>query len=389
MPPASLPAAPLPYDPAYERPEKDEADTIAALGETMRSINRTTFKDYGHGVRSVHAKSHGLLRGELRVLDNLPPQLAQGIFAKPGTYPLVMRLSTVPGDILDDSVSTPRGMAIKVVGVDGERLPGSEGDVTQDFVLVNGPAFSAPDAAHFLKSLKLLAKTTDKAEPLKKAVSATMRGVEKAVEATGHKSPTVISLGGQPETNLLGETYYSQVPMLFGQYMAKIAVAPVSPDLAALANAPLDVNGKPNGLREAVIAHFRERGGEWELRVQLCTDLDTMPIEDASVVWPEDQSPYVAVARVTVPPQPAWNEERAAAIDDGLAFSPWHGVVAHRPIGSVMRARKPVYEKLAKTRAQENGRTIGEPRSADDLPGNDTAGNAAGTEHARRDGQRR
>lgn len=389
MPPASLPAAPLPYDPAYERPEKDEADTIAALGETMRSINRTTFKDYGHGVRSVHAKSHGLLRGELRVLDNLPPQLAQGIFAKPGTYPLVMRLSTVPGDILDDSVSTPRGMAIKVVGVDGERLPGSEGDVTQDFVLVNGPAFSAPDAAHFLKSLKLLAKTTDKAEPLKKAVSATMRGVEKAVEATGHKSPTVISLGGQPETNLLGETYYSQVPMLFGQYMAKIAVAPVSPDLAALANAPLDVNGKPNGLREAVIAHFRERGGEWELRVQLCTDLDTMPIEDASVVWPEDQSPYVAVARITVPPQAAWNDERAAAIDDGLAFSPWHGIAAHRPIGSVMRARKPVYEKLAKTRAQENGRTIGEPRSADDLPGNDTAGNAAGTEHARRDGQRR
>src|SRR5258708_6928935 len=37
-----------------------------------------------------------------------------------------MRFSTIPGDILDDSVSTPRGLAIKVIGVEGERLEGSE-----------------------------------------------------------------------------------------------------------------------------------------------------------------------------------------------------------------------------------------------------------------------
>jgi len=48
-----------------------------------------------------------------------------------------MRFSTLPGDVLDDSVSTPRGLAMKVIGVEGERLEGSEGDVTQDFVLIN------------------------------------------------------------------------------------------------------------------------------------------------------------------------------------------------------------------------------------------------------------
>jgi len=94
------PTSPLRYDPSVEHPEKDEAETEAALTETMLSISETTFKDGGHGLRSAHAESHGLLRDELRVLDGLPPVLAQGLAAKPGTYPVVIRLSTTPGDIL-------------------------------------------------------------------------------------------------------------------------------------------------------------------------------------------------------------------------------------------------------------------------------------------------
>ncbi len=363
------PASPLRYDPSMERPEKDEGETDNALVESMLKVNAKTFEDSGHGLRSVHAKSHGLLRGEMRVLDGLPAVLAQGAFARPGTYPVVIRLSTTPGDILDDSVSTPRGMALKIVGVEGARLLGTEGDVTRDFVMVNGPAFNAPTAKKFLGNLKLLVATTDKAEGAKKVASAVLRGAEAVVEAFGHKSPTLTSLGGQRETHILGETFYSQAPLLYGPYIAKVSAAPVSPDLTALTNAPLNVNGKPNGIREAVVGFFRQNGGEWELHVQLCTDLDTMPIEDASVAWPEDKSPYVAVARISVPPQEAWSEARSAAVDDGLAFSPWHGLAAHRPLGSIMRARKTTYARSAQFRAERNGRTIQEPRTGGDLPG--------------------
>jgi len=130
----------------------------------------------------------------------------------------------------------------------------------------------------------------------------------------------------------------------------------------------LNVNGKPNGLRDAVIAHFAANRGEWEVRVQLCTDLERMPIEDASVLWPEELSPYIAVGRITADPQVAWNEARSAAVDDGMAFSPWHGVAAHRPIGSIMRVRKAAYEMSAKFRAEHNGRQIAEPRSLDNFP---------------------
>ncbi len=363
------PDLPLRYDPSVEVPEKEEGQTDAALTETMLSISETTYKDGGHGLRSVHAKSHGLLRGELRVPDGLPPVLAQGVAAQPGAYPVVIRLSTTPGDILDDSVSAPRAVALKIVGIEGERLPGSEGDATQDFVMANGPVFTAPNTKKFLGNLKLLAATTDRAEGVKKIASAALRGVETVLETFGHKSPMVTALGGQRETHILGDTFYSQAPLLWGPYMAKVSVAPVSPELKALTDAPLNVNGKPNGIREAVVEFFRQSGAEWELRVQLCTDLEAMPVEDATVAWPEDKSPYVAVARISVPPQEAWSEARSAAVDDGLAFSPWHGLAAHRPIGSIMRARRDAYARSAQFRAEKNGRVIKEPRTASDLPG--------------------
>ncbi len=168
--PAHTAAPPLHYRPSVETPGPDEAAVNAAIVRSMRGILETTVQDYGHSVRSVHAKSHGLLEGELRVLDGLPSALAQGVFARAARFPVVLRISTNPGDILDDTVSAPRGLAIKIIGVEGERLPGSEGDATQDFVMANGPAFVAPDAAGFARSLKLLAATTDTGQAWKKAV---------------------------------------------------------------------------------------------------------------------------------------------------------------------------------------------------------------------------
>ncbi|QJE02347.1 catalase family protein [Massilia forsythiae] len=358
---------PIPYQPSFEVPEDDETETTFDLKDTMRGISVKTFEDSGTAIRSVHAKSHGLLLGQLTVLDNLPPVYAQGLFAQPGSYPVVMRLSTTPGDILSDDVSTPRGMSLKVVGVPGARVEGSEGDTTQDFVMVNGPVFNSATAKKFLGNLKLLAATTDKAPNVKRAFSAVLRGAEKALEAVGGESVTLKSMGGHPETNPLGETYFTQVPILFGQYMAKVSLAPVAPSLTALTDAPVDLKDKPDGLRDAVVDYFAAQGGEWELRVQLCTDIDKMPIEDASVEWKEEESPYVTVARLRAEPQPAYSDERARRIDQGMQFSPWHALAAHRPLGSIMRVRKTVYEMSQRFRAERNGVAVTEPTDVDFL----------------------
>lgn len=362
------PAVPVRYEPTFEKPEPDEAETTRELVETMRKIQEKVLEDGGHALRAVHAKSHGLIRAELELAGALPAHLAQGIAARPGRYPVVMRVSTNPGDVLDDNVSVSRGLALKIVGVEGERLHGSEGHNTQDFVMVNGPAFLKSDAKSFLKSLKLLAATTDKAPGLKKVLSSVLQGVEKMVEAAGGKSPTIISMGGHPETHPLGETWFSQVPMLWGEYMAKVSLAPVSPELTALTDQPVDLKDKPDGLREAIGAHFAGQGGTWELRVQLCTNLEEMPIEDAKVVWPEERSPYVTVGRIVAGPQSSWSQARAGVVDERMSFSPWHGIAAHRPIGSVMRVRKAAYEAARAFRESRNGQPVEEPRALEALP---------------------
>ncbi|MGK5066123.1 Catalase [compost metagenome] len=371
---SAIPRPPVPYDSRYEFEEEGEQETCAQLLQTLRGISSTTYADSGHATRSVHAKSHGLLHGRLQVLDNLAPELAQGLFATPAGYDVVMRISTIPGDILDDNVSVPRGMAIKLLGVPGTQLSSLDADAavapasTQDFVLVNGPAFLAPSAKKFLGSLKLLASTTDKAPRLKQALSTVLQGAEKALEAVGGESGTLKSLGGHPETHVLGETYYSQAPILYGAYMAKVALVPVSPELAGLAGAPVDLDGKPNGLRDAVVAFFASHAATWEVRIQLCRDIDSMPLEDASVAWPEEDSPYLPVARITAPPQAGWSEALSRAVDDGMAFSPWHGVLAHRPLGSIMRVRKAAYAMSARFRFERTGNVVREPDSLDDFP---------------------
>jgi hypothetical protein len=115
-------------------------------------------------------------------------------------------------------------------------------------------------------------------------------------------------------------------------------------------------------LRTAVREFFQMTGATWELRVQLCTDLKEMPIEDASVQWPEDKSPYRAVARIIARQQDTWTEDKVRGVDDGMAFSPWHGLADHRPLGSVMRVRKETYRASAGFRGEHNGCPMREPR---------------------------
>jgi len=371
---SAIPRPPLPYEARYEYEEEGEQETRAQLLQTLHGISATTYADSGHATRSVHAKSHGLLRARLQVLDGLAPELAQGLFAVPAGYDAVMRISTIPGDMLDDKVSVPRGMAVKVIGVPGIQLSSLDADdgappaATQDFVLVNGPAFLAPGAKKFLGSLKLLAGTTDKAPRLKQALSTVLQGAEKALEAVGGESGTLKSLGGHPETHVLGETYYSQAPILYGAYMAKVALVPVSPELAALRGAHVDLDGKPNGLRDAVVAFFSRHAATWEVRIQLCRDIATMRLEDASVAWPEEDSPYLPVARLTALPQAGWSEALSRAVDDGMAFSPWHGVLEHRPLGSIMRVRKAAYAMSARFRFERTGNIAREPRDLAAFP---------------------
>ncbi|MBJ6120821.1 catalase family protein [Sphingomonas mollis] len=360
--------SPVRFDPSVEDVQPDESEVIGQLNDSFQTILETTSADYGHAVRSVHAKAHGIAKGKLTVHADLPPELAQGVFARPATYEAVIRISTNPGDILDDSIALPRGLALKLIGVEGERLPGSEGDTTQDFIMVNGPAFSAKDAKAFSKNLKLLAGTTDKAEGAKKVLSGVLRAFEATLEAVGLESSTLQTLGGAPQVHPLGETYYSQTPFRYGDYIAKFSLAPVSPALTQLTGDTVSTKDRPDALREVVNEVMASQGGTWELRVQLNRDLDAMPVEDPTKPWDEDDSPFVTVATLDMPPQLSWEHGSSDAIDDALSYSIWHGIAAHRPLGNINRARKDTYDHSADFRGKFNGCPLHQPKALAELP---------------------
>ena len=352
------------YSADLETPEPDEAETIQGLKEALHEVMETVAENEGHAMRSVHAKNHGYLSATLTVLPDIAPELAQGLFVHPGEHQAILRFSTNPGDILDDSISLPRGLATKVLGVQGERLPGSEAETTQDFVMVNGPAFSAKSPKQFLGNLKLLAKTTDRAEWAKKALSAVLRTAEKGLEAVGLESATLKTLGGSRNVHPLGEAYYSQTAFRHGEYVAKYAIVPVAPALVRHHSEEIATAGKPDAVREAMGRDAQEGAMEWELRVQLLRDPESQPIEDATVEWSQEDSPYLPVARIRAEPQEAWTPARNAR-DDDLRFSPWTGLAAHRPLGGVNRVRKETYADSAAFRERVNRCPVREPATAE------------------------
>jgi hypothetical protein len=346
-------APPLKFTEAVESYQDDEQATIAELNQTFDKILDTTAKDYGHAVRPVHAKAHGILQGTLTVASGLPPELAQGMFAKPGEHTVFMRLSTNAGDILPDTISLPRGLALKVLDVDGERLPGAAGR-TQNFVMFNGPVFQAKTADKFLGSLKKLAGTTDKMEGVKTAMSSVMRGVSSALETFGIESPTIQSMGGAPNVDPLGETYYSVTPFRYGNYIAKFAVVPVSGDLTSLTKKETDATDRPDAIRQNVEGEMLVTDGVWEVRVQLCRDLEKQPVEDPTVEWKEEDSPFQTVATIHAGRQDSWDAKQVQKVDEEMRFSPWIGLAAHQPLGNINRARKAPYEHSAEYRARFN-----------------------------------
>lgn len=353
---------PIRYSSDIESITADEEGTIAGLNEQFDIIMQKTAEDYGHAVRSVHAKAHGILEAEMTVAGGLPAELAQGLFAAPGTPKAYLRLSTNAGDILPDAISLPRGLAMKVLDVEGPRLPDAEGS-TQDFIMVNGPVFQAPTAEKFLSSVKLLAKTTDRMEGTKTVLSSVLQTVNKGLEAVGVASPTIQSLGGAPNLDPLGEKYFSVTPFRYGDYVAKFKLKPTSPNLTRRTDTVIDASVRENAIRETVQAEMQETNRVWEFQVQLCRNLKEQPIEDPTVEWKEEDAPFFTVAKITATPQDSWSSANVQKLDEEMRFSVWTGLEAHRPLGNINRARKDPYRHSAEFRARFNGCPFHEPAS--------------------------
>ncbi len=356
----------LRYTSSIESPAADEQEAIDGIIKGMTQQSETVEAREHHAVRASHAKSSACVVGTLTVALDLPPELAQGLFGTASTHPVAIRFAQGPGETLGDRVSTHRGMAIKVFGVSGEKLPGHDVD-TQDFVLATGTTFPSGTAQRFLRDAKQIGAATPLPEGVKSAVSSTMRNFNRVLHAFGTESPKA-DFFGHPFSHPLADAYFSQAPIRYGDYVAKLGAVPASPAQEGLKDWRLDPKQDEDGFRHAAVDFIRSHETVFELKAQLWTDAETQPIEDASVDWPTDQSPYRTVATIRIPAQDSYSPARQRYFDEVVTFRPAHSLAAHRPLGSVMRARLQVYRALSAFRHRENGIREDNPDDINAIP---------------------
>jgi hypothetical protein len=357
------------YSDSIETRQEDEDALIEKIVASMARVNRSHFDKYRHGIRDAHAKSHAAVTGTLTVYEGLAAPLRQGVFAEPRSYPIVVRFSSAPSDFQSDGRPALRGMAIKMIGVEGPQvLPEHRAEKTQDWLLVNHPVIPFGHVAAYWKAQQFAEKQSQSSDISNAVTSKLIQGAAKALQHVGAQNETLKALA-PPNHHILGETFHSMAALRFGGHIAKLSAAPLSGNVRKLTGQPIDADSPPSILRDLTVAFFEQQGAEYELRAQLCTDLDKMPVEDASIEWSEHLSSHQPIAKLTFPPQNVYSPARRVYADDVLSFNPWHCIEAHRPLGSIMRVRRQAYESSSRFRHEMNAQPRQEPRDIKDVPG--------------------
>jgi hypothetical protein len=327
---------------AEERLLPDEESYTQAIIDELRKFTRENWLP-GSAQRFGNTKTFGVLRGEFTVPPDLPARLRHGLFAEPGTYPAWVRFSGPgpysPPDLEDLGQCS---VGIKVLGVAGPKLMEDE-QSTQDLILVSPASFVTPD----IRENATMQRWVRAKAPLGYLIDPIGR----------HILHLAMQLLYSPmHANPLEVQYYSNVPFLLGDGQA--VQYSLKPRSAARSRIP--ARPGENYLRDAMVRTLA--GGAWsfDFMVQVQSDPHRMPVEDATVKWPERLSPYVPVARLRLPAQ-SFDSDAQLAFADVLRYNPWHSLAAHQPLGNSNRARRRMYAELAALRQTMNQVTHVEP----------------------------
>jgi hypothetical protein len=306
-------------------------DEQAIVADFVAFLKEASLKRAGDGSvrRFNQTRTTGCVRAELTVPEGLPADLRVGLFATPGSFTGHIRFANATSE--SDKDQDIRGMSIKLTGVPGMNLmPGS---TEHDFVLFSHPVMLAGTAKEFLELLK----------------ANEARGLRRITYfATHPKSAAVGAAAEAHHACHLDIPYFSATPYRFGAGKAvKYVVRPTSSHRSE----------KPRHLTESYLldnmrTHLSQGDATFDFYVQLQTDPDKMPIEDAMAEWEEKDSPYRKVATIRIPQQ-AFESLEQMALGEKIAFNPWRALQEHQPLGGMNRARKLIYTELSKLRHAE------------------------------------
>jgi hypothetical protein len=327
----------------------------------------------GRAVRGAHAKTYGVVKAEVQILRNVPPAYAQGIYAKPGRHGALIRFSSASNHLgADATLGGVLGCAMKIFDVPGAKLVEEEPESTTfDYVLKNSPIFIANTAKHYLalqsigvNAPKYLARgNTGFHELLTDFV--TGKGTFEQSDWAWDELFAFVKLSQTPVRNPLLTTFSTMAAVRHGDYVAKVRLAPATENTTRVIHRELDLRSRPDVFYPTVVDEVQASAFDFDLQVQLCTDLEAMPVNNTTVEWPEKLSPFVTVGRVHIPRQDISGNENFEKTD-ALAFNQWRVTEEHRPLGEIMQVRR-IYTASAKLRRTINHQPQTEPASPDEV----------------------
>jgi len=330
---------------AEERHLPDEEAFLDSIIIAMATYMRTHYQP-GEYQRAGNTKTHGIVRGEVTIRNDLPPRMRHGIFAEPRTFRAWVRFSgpgpDSPADIDDVGFVS---CAIKLMGVPGPKLLPDE-KFTQDLLTICTPTFVTPD----VKANAQLQDEILKGTPFFYFFNLRAPHVLDAL---------MQSLWNETQTSPLEAQYWSCVPYLLGAGQAmQYSVRPKSTTRSRIPRLPF--RPPENYLRDAMVGTLARQDVEFDILVQIQTDPYRMPIENAVVLWPHKLSPYVPAATLRIPRQ-TFDSPAQLAFASCLSYTPWHALPEHRPLGNQNRARWRLYEELSRLRQTMNATPHYEP----------------------------
>ena len=338
----------------------NEAKAVAEIIKIAEEIIReksvvTVDNQRGPVTRDQHPKSHGCVGAEL-IVEDVPEDLRIGIFKEPRTYPAWIRFSNSSETIQDDAKPDVRGMAMKVLGVDGEKiLEGQQHERTQDFILINSERFFLRDIQDSLEFAETVAalRHVPQIPLLGKLLSLVIFILKFGIF---HPTSVMIAISASRKTvsNPLLIQYWSTTAYRLGPHAIKFSLRP---RVDHLPDSKTNNIRSKNFLREVMADYLNKQDAFFDFLVQIQTDPRTMPVEDATVRW---EAPYRRIGTVKIPKQ-QFDTEKRRIFDEGLSFNPWHSLAEHAPLGKVNLLRRSVYVSTSNLRRQLNAQPCQEP----------------------------
>jgi hypothetical protein len=276
--------------------------------------------------RAIHAKSHGFLKAVFEVIDHGQPDFRHSVFGRAATYQSVVRISNGDGPEGPDTDKIASvGFAIKVLGVSDPKYLAAQRENCQDFLFLNQPAYISADVRDY-KSL--MGAIDGGSFDRLLALIRNVRGI-------------LYRLKASPKDDPLNTNFWGVAPFKLGDAAVKYLIRPSAPEKKIVHRLT------DNYLTELVRSHIEDRDANFDFFLQRRL-LDghqekEMPIEDYSIAWSETRSVPVRVGRLFIPKQRV-NDSVTPQPGEDAIFSPWNTTHDLRPLGSLNRARKIVYE---------------------------------------------